>query len=346
MAVSDRPWATFTQADYTIGQWRRACLVDTGDGPPDIKARYKVPVREPDGTLNRGGCHAAAGNHGVGAVKGITTAVRAAAAAKLIQIYRDDLGEDPPASLERMASERGADATDEWRQDMAAVVERRFTAVPVEIRGADGTKRIGGYAAKFGTYSRNLGGFVEVIERSFFNKSRGDGWPDVIARYNHDDNMLLGTTAGRTLSLSLDEMGLYYEVEPPQARSDILELVARGDVRKSSFAFRLPASGDEWTLTDQGFPLRKLVTGQLVDVAPVNIPAYEDTSAGLRSLAEHVHADIEEVRKLAEEGELRKFFKRTDTGGSVPIVPAKPKTFGPVALMELLNRKEDPWANA
>jgi uncharacterized protein len=230
---------------------------------------------------------------------------------------------------------------DEWRVDMA-VVERRFTAVPVEIRGADGPKRIGGYAAKFGVYSRNLGGFVEVIERSFFNKSRGDGWPDVIARYNHDDNMLLGTTAGRTLSLTLDEMGLLYEVEPPQARGDIVELVGRGDVRKSSFAFRLPASGDEWATTDQGYPLRKLVTGQLVDVAPVNMPAYEDTTAGLRSLAEHVHADLDEVRKLAEADELRKFFRRTDKGSGKPIVPPRPRLLGAAAKLQLLARTQDP----
>jgi HK97 family phage prohead protease len=226
---------------------------------------------------------------------------------------------------------------------MAAVVERRFTAVTVEVRASDGQPRIGGYAAKFNLYSRNLGGFVEVIESSFFNKSRGDGWPDVIARYNHDDNMLLGTTGGRTLALSIDETGLLYEVTPPQARGDIVELVARGDVRKSSFAFRLPASGDEWTMTDQGFPLRKLVTGALVDVAPVNMPAYEDTTAGLRSLAEHVHADIDEVRKLAEVGELRKFFKRTDKGGK-PIVPPRPRLLGAAAKLQLLARTQDPEA--
>lgn len=192
--------------------------------------------------------------------------------------------------------------------------ERRFTSVPVEIRaGKDGKQTIGGYAAKFMRMSQNLGGFVERIDPGFFNKSRGDGWPGVMARYNHDDNMLLGTTGAGTLRLRIDEVGLDYEVDLPQSRADVYELVQRGDVRQSSFAF--VAFEDDWATTDQGFPLRTLISGRSVDVAPVNVPAYEDTSAGLRSLAERFDAPLEEVRKLAEANELVRFFKRTDNVG-------------------------------
>jgi HK97 family phage prohead protease len=193
-------------------------------------------------------------------------------------------------------------------------LERRFTSGRVELRLAAPEKRtIGGYAAKFNTPSKNLGGFIERIDSGFFNQSRGDGWPEVIARYNHDDNMLLGTTAASTLRLSVDNVGLQYEVDPPVSREDVYELVQRGDVVKSSFAFQM--FEDDWTANDQGFPLRTLLTGALVDVAPVNIPAYADTSVGLRSLAAKFDADPTEVRQLAERGELTKFFKRTDQGG-------------------------------
>mgnify|MGYP002355531390 CR=1 FL=1 len=217
-----------------------------------------------------------------------------------------------------------------------ADLERRYTAVPVELRAAQEQRTINGYAAVFNRESSNLGGFVEVVDARAFNKSRGDGWPDVIARYNHDDNMLLGTVAGGTLRLLLDDTGLMYDVDPPQARADILELVSRGDVRKSSFAFRTVE--DDWGMTDQGFPKRTLVAAQLVDVAPVNIPAYPDSSAGLRSLAAHVGADIEEVRSLAQQDELRKFFIRTDG----PQAPRK-QTLGAAARMALLARKQDPY---
>jgi hypothetical protein len=43
----------------------------------------------------------------------------------------------------------------------------------------------------------------------------------------------------------------------------------------------------------------------------VNVPAYDDTSVGLRSLALKFDAPIEEVRELAAKDALAKFFKRT-----------------------------------
>lgn len=209
-----------------------------------------------------------------------------------------------------------------------STVERRYTPLPVEARG-DGNK-IGGYAAVFNRESQNLGGFVEVVLPGFFNDSQSRGWPDVMARYNHDDNMLLGTTGAGTLRLTVDGTGLAYDVVPPASRADVMELVTRGDVRKSSFAFR--AFEDTWSSNEQGYPLRSLVSGQLVDVAPVNVPAYTDTTAGKRSafvvvealpaldsLARAMSADPAEVRKLADEDELRRFFARTDNRG-----PAKP----------------------
>jgi HK97 family phage prohead protease len=247
-------------------------------------------------------------------------------------------------------------------EPMAAVVERRFTTLPVELRAAGDQPKIGGYAAKFNQQSRNLGGFVEEVKTSFFDRSKGNGWPDVMARYNHDDNQLLGTSDAGTLSLRIDSVGLDYEVNPPKAAAYVVELVQRGDVRKSSFAFRVPAGGDEWALNDQGYPLRSLVSGILVDVAPVNSPAYVDTStalrslqnpgsedalemrrlcigpeAALRSLAARMEAEFEDVRSLAVEDELRKFFMRTDR-------PAKPKVFAAQAAAQLLARRSDPWS--
>jgi hypothetical protein len=136
----------------------------------------------------------------------------------------------------------------------------------------------------------------------------------VLARYNHDDNMLLGTSGAGTLRLGIDDVGLDYQVDLPQSRGDVYELVQRGDVRQSSFAF--VAFEDDWATSDQGFPLRTLVSGRLMDVSPVNTPAYEDTSVGLRSLAERFSAPLDEVRKLAEKNELTKFFKRTDAPAS------------------------------
>jgi len=213
-------------------------------------------------------------------------------------------------------------------------IERLFTAVPVEVRGGD-KHTIGGYAAVFNRESENLGGFVERLAPSVFNETRGRGWPNVMARYNHNDDFLLGNSDSGTLRLSVDDTGLIYEVDVPNALPLVYELVQRGDVRKSSFAFR--TYEDDWDHSGQDYPRRTVLSAQLVDVAPVNMPAYHDTSVGLRSLAEKFDADYEEVRKLAEANELRKFFVRTD-GGPAP----KRETFGPAALAELMSRESPP----
>lgn len=127
-AVSDKPWSDFSQVDYTPQQWRSACLIDTGEGDVDSKARYKLPVKEPSGTVNRNGAHAAAG-----ALAGARTPLsasaeqKASAARKLVAIYRTDLKEDPPDSLLRMAGMStgkaiGKALTPEWVADMKAAL--------------------------------------------------------------------------------------------------------------------------------------------------------------------------------------------------------------------------------
>ncbi len=42
-------------------------------------------------------------------------------------------------------------------------------------------------------------------------------------------------------------------------------------MRRSSFAFY--TFEDDWAISDDGFSLRTLLSGRLVDVAPVNTPA-------------------------------------------------------------------------
>jgi HK97 family phage prohead protease len=199
--------------------------------------------------------------------------------------------------------------------------ERRFTRGLVEVRAAGETRTIGGYAAKFNALSRNLGGFVERIDPGFFAKSEGDGWPEAMARYNHDDNMLLGTAGAGTLRLATDGTGLDYSVDVPQARADVYELVQRGDVQRSSFAFY--TFEDDWGMTDDGFPVRTLLSGRLVDVAPVNTPAYLDTSTGLRSLADRAGAELAEVRAAAKDGHLERFLSEQPAPTVIDLKPAE-----------------------
>jgi uncharacterized protein len=228
---------------------------------------------------------------------------------------------------------------------------------PLEYRdlGSDG-KWIGGYATVFiPRESKNLGGFVERVAPHAFDEVRTSGWKNldgtgVVCRYNHDSNMVLGTTDAGTLRLSPDRIGLDYMVKPPESRADVRELVERGDIRFSSFAFRVMNGGDEWGVDERNFPIRTLHSVELVDVAPVLSPGYPDSTAAVRatqpaleSAANWAQASVDEVRSLARNGEMRKLFIRTDRPSILHPAGPRKGIFGPQAAALLLRRKHDPY---
>ena len=97
-AVSDAAWDG-SASRFTIEQWRRSCLVDMG-GNTDSKDNYKLPVREPDGTLNRNAVHNAAAR--IGQLDAPASVV-AAAKKRLAGLYQSELHEDVPDSLRSSA---------------------------------------------------------------------------------------------------------------------------------------------------------------------------------------------------------------------------------------------------
>ena len=107
-SVSDKPWSDFKESDYSIEQWRKACLIGP-DTASESKSDYKLPVREPSGTLNRNGVHAAATR--IGQVQDVSDDDLKAAAKKLVSLYRNQLDEDPPESLLNLAGMEAAAPT-------------------------------------------------------------------------------------------------------------------------------------------------------------------------------------------------------------------------------------------
>ena len=207
---------------------------------------------------------------------------------------------------------------------MTRTLERRTgKAQPIELRaGRSGSPgALAGYAIVYDSLSQNLGGFVERVMPGAVDKSLADG-VRVLARYNHDDNFLLGATDSGTVRLESDGIGLRYEVDLPDttAGRDVAALAKRGDLRHSSFAFYVPPGGEDWGFTMGDYPLRSLTAIQLVDVAPVNTPAYLDTTAAMRSLAAATGIDpaaiastpVEEVR-AALRGEVPPSTEQADS---------------------------------
>jgi hypothetical protein len=97
--ISEKEWSAYTKADYSIEQWHSACLIHQHEGPPTSKGECKLPVKTPNGALNRNGVHAAAAAL-AGARGGVNaSSEQKAAAARALVRYYSQLDEEPPDSL-------------------------------------------------------------------------------------------------------------------------------------------------------------------------------------------------------------------------------------------------------
>jgi hypothetical protein len=143
--VSDKAWGGFSESDYDDDQWFDATVLHT-NGDSRAKADNKLPIREPDGTLNRNGVHAAAGRFNQAEAP---AEAKAAAAAKLRGAYAT-LGEDPPPVLAEAADTLVASAVRELRRPPARwFADPHFgEATPLSV-SEDG--RISGHLATWGT---------------------------------------------------------------------------------------------------------------------------------------------------------------------------------------------------
>jgi uncharacterized protein len=172
--------------------------------------------------------------------------------------------------------------------------EVRTSHQPFEIRrNPDGSQTIVGYASVFAPAfkSQDMGGWVEEIDRHAFDDCLATN-PDVRALFNHDQNWVLGRTKSGTLKLSVDSVGLRYEITPnleSTQSNDVLAALKRGDIDQSSFA--MVCKEDDWRIEDGGV-IRRVLQADLYDVSPVTYPAYPDATSGLRASLRSCPADI------------------------------------------------------
>lgn len=200
--------------------------------------------------------------------------------AALIRIYRYDSESD--AYIERkpvlnvvhlFSTLEKFDA--EVRKSSVIREQREFQMENVENNG----NVIRGYAAVYDSDSEWMGGFYEQIERGAFDDVLND---DVRAYFNHDENLLLGRVSSGTLRIGTDARGLYYEVDLPKTTyaNDLVELMKRGDINQSSFAFLI--GEDRWEERDgKTYRIIEKVS-RLLDVSPVAQPAYPSATSELK----------------------------------------------------------------
>ena len=174
-------------------------------------------------------------------------------------------------------------------------MERRILPTTgIEVREAEGQPtRIVGYGAVFyrdgqaGTEFELWDDVSERILPGAFDRAIKED--DVRGMYNHEQ--LLARTKSGTMRLSSDDRGLRYEIDVPdtQLGRDLVEHIRRGDVNGSSFAFSIT---DEEFRKEDGKTVREIRGVRLFDTGPVDFPAYEATTAGIRAVG-----DVEEARK-------------------------------------------------
>ena len=201
--------------------------------------------------------------------------------AALIRLYRYDSESDAYVErkpvlnvVHRFSTLEKYDA--EVRKSSVVKEQREFRMENAEYEG----NTIRGYAAVYNSDSEWMGGFYEQIEAGAFDSVLDN---DVRAYFNHDENLLLGRVSSGTLRISTDKRGLFYEVDLPNTTyaNDLVELMKRGDVNQSSFAFLIEK--DRWEQRD-GITYRIIEkVSRLLDVSPVAQPAYPDATSELKT---------------------------------------------------------------
>ena len=110
-----------------------------------------------------------------------------------------------------------------------------------------------GYAIVFNSLSEDLGGFRELILPTAINQETINN-SDIYYLFNHNNNSIplaRSKNGEGSLKLTIDEKGLKYSFNC--LNSEFYEIVKRGDLDKSSFAFSLPndGSGEEWIKSNE-----------------------------------------------------------------------------------------------
>lgn len=158
-----------------------------------------------------------------------------------------------------------------------------------------------GYALKFNTESRNLGGFIETITPEALE---GVDLSDVRCFLDHDSSKLLGRTSSGTLKLNVDETGLYFRCILPNTSvgRDAMELVTRGDLNQCSFGFTVEQ--DKWAKGNDIMMRSINKIGNLFEISLVSIPAYDDTDVRVAQRSMENATNELEKRKLQLELDL------------------------------------------
>jgi HK97 family phage prohead protease len=194
---------------------------------------------------------------------------------------------------------------------------------------ANGQRVLSGYAAVFSSLSCDMGGWYEIVSPSAFEATLKSGEP-VLGLYAHDTSLVLGNTASGTLRLSVDQVGLKFDIDLPDTSTarDLIVSIERGDVAGCSFGFI--CQNDVWAEDNEYRIVRTLLSVMLYEITITAFPAYAATSVSLRSAPKEIRTKLS---KRDDEGDDVEMDSKPTcdcdcsqcAAGAHPICSANPK---------------------
>lgn len=172
-----------------------------------------------------------------------------------------------------------------------------FRSVPFEVRASGDGQTLEGYAAVFDTPTMIRdwqGDFEETIARGAFARALAEATP--VLMFEHGQHPLIGSMPlGVIRSAQEDSRGLHIvaSLTDNWLIQPVRDAVRDGGINGMSFRFSVPDGGDTWTRR-KGAPDQRTVREAypLPELGPVVFPAYEPTTASVRSLLDRLPTDF------------------------------------------------------
>lgn len=139
-----------------------------------------------------------------------------------------------------------------------------------------GAMKLSGYGAVWDQPSLK-GDFVEYISPTALE---GVDLSGVLLLYAHDFNNILARVDANTLSLKVDQKGLYFEATLPDTTlaHDVYNNIQAGNVKGVSIGFNIASGGDSWDYRDGETVHTITQIERLNELSLTPIPAYTQTS--------------------------------------------------------------------
>jgi HK97 family phage prohead protease len=170
-----------------------------------------------------------------------------------------------------------------------------FRSFRFDLERADGRDdglTFEGYAAVFNQPARIRdweGEFDEIIKRGAFARTLEQRTPKLL--FEHGQHPLVGQMPlGVITDAREDAKGLFIRARLSDnwLIQPVREAIRDQAIDGMSFRFSVPEGGDVWKQRDGEVPLRSLTDIDVPEVGPVVFPAYEPTTASVRSLVERL----------------------------------------------------------